>query len=267
MTKAFLFALLICSTAVLGGEIRQKILNSAPKKIVIPPQSKAVADSEDNTPDYNQEGNSHNQEYDNQGYSSDGEHHDQESYDKHGDSYDYESNYHQNYVEPYYGQDFLATIVAVCDMFPHDSGDISGRITFTQVKGGPVEVEVNLTGLAPRSAHGFHVHEFGDLSNSCQNVGAHFNPFNASHGGPHDQMRQNGDLGNIQGDKHGYALMDFHDNQIQLSGELSVIGRAVVVHQDIDDFGKGHFADSKTVGHAGKKIACCVIGYKNLNEI
>lgn len=42
--------------------------------------------------------------------------------------------------------------------------------------------------------------------------------------------------------------------------QFSIIGRAVVLHADADDLGRGGFADSKTTGHAGPRIACGVIG-------
>jgi Cu-Zn family superoxide dismutase len=194
--------------------------------------------------------------------------------DAHNYEYNYENQeYHENYENnqyeekdhtvQFFGQDFLSTIVAVCTIPPHE-GEISGSITFTQVKGGQVSISAELTGLKPKTSHGFHVHEFGDLSNSCANVGVHFNPFNDTHGGPKDGHRQNGDLGNIMSDKKGNAKKDFKDRDIQLSGPISILGRAMVIHQDMDDFGKGGFNDSKTVGHSGAKIACCVIGFKNL---
>jgi len=40
-----------------------------------------------------------------------------------------------------------------------------------------------------------------------------------------------------------------------------IAGRAVVVHVGQDDLGKGGFEDSLTVGHAGGRLACGIIGY------
>ena len=37
-------------------------------------------------------------------------------------------------------------------------------------------------------------------------------------------------------------------------------GRTLIVHEDEDDLGLGSFEDSKTTGHAGKRIACAIIG-------
>ena len=47
---------------------------------------------------------------------------------------------------------------------------------------------------------------------------------------------------------------------IKLDGPTSVIGRSFVIHADEDDLGRGGFADSKTTGHAGARLACCTIG-------
>ena len=46
---------------------------------------------------------------------------------------------------------------------------------------------------------------------------------------------------------------------IDLIGNDSIIGRAVVCHKDNDDLGKGWFDDSKTTGHAGARLAWGVI--------
>ena len=48
--------------------------------------------------------------------------------------------------------------------------------------------------------------------------------------------------------------------QVPLSGEHSVVGRAIVVHAGEDDHGQGGHNDSKTTGHAGGRLACGVIG-------
>ena len=39
-----------------------------------------------------------------------------------------------------------------------------------------------------------------------------------------------------------------------------LLGRTLIVHADEDDLGKGTEEDSLTTGHAGKRIACALIG-------
>lgn len=80
------------------------------------------------------------------------------------------------------------------------------------------------------------------------------------HGGPNDESRHAGDLGNIQADNTGVAQFSYSDSLISLVGAHNILGRAVVVHADTDDMGRGGFTDSLTTGHAGSRVACGVIG-------
>ena len=107
------------------------------------------------------------------------------------------------------------------------------------------------------SYHGFHVHEAGDLSDSCMGACAHFNPYNKNHGGPNSYERHVGDLGNIIADKSGVSRFQIKAERVNLS---DVVGRAIVVHADEDDLGKGGDAESLKTGNAGKRLACGVIG-------
>lgn len=91
-----------------------------------------------------------------------------------------------------------------------------------------VDVNVSISGLTP-GQHGFHVHEYGDLSNGCTSAGAHFNPDNCDHGGPGDCVRHVGDLGNVVADASGNVNYSFKDNRISLTGANSVVGRSLVV--------------------------------------
>ena len=42
-----------------------------------------------------------------------------------------------------------------------------------------------------------------------------------------------------------------------------MIGRSIIIHEGVDDLGKGGFDDSKTTGHAGARLACGIIGVTN----
>lgn len=73
------------------------------------------------------------------------------------------------------------------------------------------------------------VHEFGDNTNGCTSAGPHFNPFNKTHGGPADEERHVGDLGNIVADASGVAKVDIQDSVITLQGANTILGRSLVV--------------------------------------
>jgi len=145
-------------------------------------------------------------------------------------------------------------------------GDITGTVKFTQQSNNPiVTIEVNLKGFIPNTIHGFHVHQAGDLSDKCTSMCAHFNPFNKNHGGIDSKERHVGDLGNITADNEGIVETIFTDSIISLYGEVSIIGRGLIVHADPDDCGKGGNEESLKTGNAGKRIGCAVIGWSKEN--
>uniref|UniRef100_A0A4D6QHB2 Superoxide dismutase [Cu-Zn] n=1 Tax=Pohlia nutans TaxID=140635 RepID=A0A4D6QHB2_9BRYO len=151
----------------------------------------------------------------------------------------------------------MAPIKAVCVLT--GSSNVSGVISFLQDGSGPTSVEGEIKGLNPGN-HGFHVHALGDTTNGCMSTGPHFNPKSLEHGAPGDEIRHAGDLGNIIAGEDGVAKVSLKDVQIPLSGVDSIIGRAVVVHGDPDDLGKGGHELSKSTGNAGARVACGIIG-------
>jgi len=139
---------------------------------------------------------------------------------------------------------------------------IKGSIHFYENKDKTILIDINLSGFGKNKIHAMHIHEAGDLSDSCTSACAHFNPYNTNHGGINSKERHVGDLGNIKSDKNGNIIMQFSDKLIKLRGnKCNIIGRSVVIHEDEDDNGLGGFPDSLTTGHAGKRIACAVIGF------
>ena len=162
-------------------------------------------------------------------------------------------------------------IIGIC-VLTNTSSNISGHIEFTQKDKEDVIIKVNISGLKP-GKHGFHIHEAGDLTDSCTSACKHFNPSNKKHGGPDSKERHVGDLGNIKANKQGNCKTTFTDSKIKLKGKYSIIGRSVVIHDLEDDFGEGgidkdgNIVDKKIhqeslkTGNAGKRIACGVIGY------
>eukprot|EP00455_Lapot_gusevi_P020001 TRINITY_DN2127_c0_g1_i2.p1 TRINITY_DN2127_c0_g1~~TRINITY_DN2127_c0_g1_i2.p1 ORF type:complete len:207 (-),score=68.98 TRINITY_DN2127_c0_g1_i2:110-679(-) len=149
---------------------------------------------------------------------------------------------------------------AVCVLNPDGNSGVRGVVKFSQEsETGPTTIEARVEGLKP-GKHGFHIHQYGNLTRGCITAGPHYNPFNQQHGGPLSTQRHVGDLGNVEAGADGVAVYHNIDPLVKLSGETSVIGRSVVVHADEDDLGLGGHADSLTTGHAGARVACGVIG-------
>ncbi|KAM0948573.1 putative superoxide dismutase [Dioscorea sansibarensis] len=136
---------------------------------------------------------------------------------------------------------------------------VNGTVFFIQEGDGPTTVNGRISGLKP-GLHGFHVHALGDTTNGCMSTGPHYNPSGKDHGAPEDEIRHAGDLGNVIAGDDGSASFTIFDSKIPLSGPNSIIGRAVVVHADPDDLGRGGHELSKTTGNAGARVACGIIG-------
>ncbi|KAG5844621.1 hypothetical protein ANANG_G00164440 [Anguilla anguilla] len=147
---------------------------------------------------------------------------------------------------------------AVCVL--KGTGDVTGTVFFEQGSdSAPVQVTGQITGLTP-GEHGFHVHVYGDNTNGCISAGPHFNPHNKTHGGPKDEVRHVGDLGNVTAGDDGVAKIDIKDRMLTLTGPQSIIGRTMVIHEKADDLGKGGNEESLKTGNAGARLACGVIG-------
>lgn len=148
----------------------------------------------------------------------------------------------------------LDTVIAQCDLEHSDT--VKGTILFIQAPGTPTMIKGTITGLEP-GEHGFHVHEFGDMSKGCESMGGHYNPDGADHGDLTDGHV--GDLGNITADDQGVAKVRIIAKRVDLMGDRSIVGRGIVVHADKDDLGKGGDEESKKTGNAGDRLACGVI--------
>jgi len=146
------------------------------------------------------------------------------------------------------------TVIAQCELQHSDT--VKGTILFMQAPGTPTLIKGSITGLTP-GAHGFHIHEFGDMSKGCETMGGHYNPDDATHG----DLEQGhvGDLGNITAAEDGRAIFAIEAKRVDLIGDRSVVGRGLVVHADEDDLGKGGDEESLKTGNAGDRLACGVI--------
>jgi len=140
---------------------------------------------------------------------------------------------------------------------------IKGMVYFTEnLQNNTVIMDIHIEGLRKNGLHGFHVHECGDMSEQCESMCAHFNPYGKQHGCPGDKERHVGDLGNLIANKNGIAHYQRIDDMIKLRGtKANIIGRGLIIHADEDDCGLGNMPDSLTTGNSGKRIACAIIGY------
>lgn len=132
---------------------------------------------------------------------------------------------------------------------------VSGRVQVMSMGSG-VHIAGDIGGLAPGSAHGFHIHEKGDCSAAdASSAGGHFNPLGAPHGRMETTPHHAGDMDNIVADAQGVAHVNVHVPGVTLGGggATDIAGRALVVHARPDDY------QSQPSGDAGARVACGVI--------
>ena len=137
---------------------------------------------------------------------------------------------------------------------PANGSNVHGTVLFEKIDGG-VRVTARIGGLEAGSTHGFHIHEFGDVSApDGTSAGGHYNPEGHPHALPDEEPRHAGDLGNLEADDKGNAEKTLTVNNITLAGAKNpIIGRALIVHAKEDD-------GSQPTGDAGDRIGMGVIG-------
>ena len=143
---------------------------------------------------------------------------------------------------------------ATAKLAPTAGNSTAGTVTFTH-NGDRVRVVAEVSGLAA-GAHGFHIHEKGDCSApDATSAGGHFNPGSQPHGNPASGAHHAGDMPLLIADASGNATLDVTLVTVSLGGggANDVVGRAVVVHKDPDDF------KSQPAGNSGARVACGVI--------
>ena len=142
---------------------------------------------------------------------------------------------------------------AVATLEATQGNNTSGSVTFTP-KADKVVVVARVSGLTP-GAHGFHVHEKGDCSSGDgMSAGGHFNPFGKPHGDPSKPDHHAGDMPMLVADASGNASLTTELSGISVgSGSGDVVGKAVIVHKDADDY------TTQPTGNSGARVACGVI--------
>jgi len=143
-------------------------------------------------------------------------------------------------------------MLASAGLAPTKGNKTVGEVTFEQV-GDKVRVTAQVINLKPNQEHGFHVHEVGDCSSGDgMSAKGHFNPYGKPHG--QGAERHAGDMPNLKADAKGRIRLVTELDIITLTpGPASIIGRAVIVHADPDDY------KTQPTGNAGARLACGVI--------
>jgi Cu-Zn family superoxide dismutase len=139
------------------------------------------------------------------------------------------------------------------------SGNITGRVTFSvsRRRQQGIRVRVSMAGLTP-GQHGFHIHE-KPVTTDCDSTGPHYNPKNVSHGAWNAQIRHVGDMMPLSVREDGTTSFSYIDPVLQLDGDTSIVGRAVVIHAKADDLGLGGDVNSTKTGNAGARLVCANI--------
>ena len=142
---------------------------------------------------------------------------------------------------------------ATARLEPTKGNATAGTVTFTQ-KGDKVGIEAKVSGLTP-GGHGFHIHEKGDCSSGDgMSAGGHFNPTGKLHGNPGVPDHHTGDLTMLVADASGNASLSMEFGAMTIgSGATDIVGKAVIVHKDPDDY------TTQPTGNSGARVACGVI--------
>ncbi len=123
---------------------------------------------------------------------------------------------------------------------------LTGTVTFTDTPEG-VRVDAYVQGLPHNETgfYGFHLHDRGSCQlPDFQSAKGHYNP----DGVPHPQHA--GDFPMLLATDRGQAWLSFITTRF---GVCDVIGRAVVIHAQRDDY------TSQPAGDAGARIGCGII--------
>jgi Cu-Zn family superoxide dismutase len=113
------------------------------------------------------------------------------------------------------------------------SKKINGIIRFEQLDQKLLKIKFDIRGFEPCQTHAIHIHEYGDLSNGCASLGAHFNPDQKLH------SQHAGDLfNNLVSDSSGSFKYEYITDRLSLlPDERNIYGRSVVIHKYPDDLG------------------------------
>lgn len=136
---------------------------------------------------------------------------------------------------------------------PKSDSQVKGNAVFTEEDGVVTMVTV-LSGLT-EGEHAIHLHEKADCSAADgTSAGGHWNPTNQPHGkwGSSEGYHK-GDIGNLQADASGNATISMSTDEWCIGcgdANKDIIGKAIIVHEGVDDF------TTQPTGDAGGRVSC-----------
>ena len=78
---------------------------------------------------------------------------------------------------------------AICIL--QQSDKVKGTLHLIEYPGQDLKISGRIEGFSA-GFHGFHIHQYGDLSKGCGSTGGHFNPGDMIHGGQYAMTRHAG---------------------------------------------------------------------------
>ncbi len=129
----------------------------------------------------------------------------------------------------------------------------SGKVAFSETD-GVVTLEIKLTGLTP-GIHAVHIHEKADCSSpDGKSTGGHWNPTLEKHGKWGDpEGYHKGDIGNLEVGENGTGMISMQTDKWCIGcgdEKKDILGKAIIVHQGVDDF------TTQPTGDAGGRVSC-----------
>jgi Cu-Zn family superoxide dismutase len=145
---------------------------------------------------------------------------------------------------------------AHAELKPTAGNKASGQLKFVAEANDRVHVTGTISGLPPKSKHGFHVHAKGDCSSpDGKSAGDHFDSNKHQHGQVGKGEHHSGDMDNLETDDKGNVQVDrfLVGVTIGSGAPTDILGKAVILHATADDY------KTQPSGNSGARIGCGVI--------
>ena len=169
-----------------------------------------------------------------------------------GDAHDAVSDAHDAVHDGVLGHEGEAQAVATIE--PKNDSGVTGTASFV-LADGQVTLTLSIANATP-GEHAFHLHAVGDCSApDGTSAGGHWNPAEHDHGQWGGEVFHLGDVGNLGVGDDGTATLTVETDlwSVGTGDDNDVVGRAVIVHEGVDDF------TTQPTGAAGGRIGCGVI--------